>query len=79
MTLLIFRYPALCLGALVCGGLSALAARRGTARWFWLCSIGLTALVTAALACMIPYAEVAVLLLPAVYGALFSGRREGQP
>lgn len=79
MTLLIFQYPVLCLWALGCGALSALGAKRGTTRWFWLCCVSLTVLVIAALACMIPYSEVVLLLLPAVYAAFFFGNREGKP
>lgn len=79
MTLLIFQYPVLCLWALGCGALSALGAKKGTSRWFWLCCVSLTVLVIAALACMIPYSEVVLLLLPAVYAAFFFGNREGKP
>lgn len=79
MTLLIFQYPTLCLWALGCGVLSAIGGKKGTARWFWLCCFGLTILVIAALACMIPYTEVVLLLLPAVYAAFFFGNREGEP
>lgn len=79
MTLLIFQYPILCLWALGCGALSALGAKKGTSRWFWLCCVSLTVLVIAALACMIPYSEVVLLLLPAVYAAFFFGNREGKP
>ena len=79
MTLLIFQYPTLCLWALGCGVLSAIGGKKGTARWFWLCCVSLTILVIAALACMIPYTEVVLLLLPAVYAAFFFGNREGEP
>lgn len=79
MTLLIFQYPVLCLWALGCGVLSAIGGKKGTARWFWLCCVSLTILVIAALACMIPYTEVVLLLLPAVYAAFFFGNREGEP
>lgn len=79
MTLLIFQYPILCLAALGCGILCAVGAKRGTCRWFRVCCVALTALVIAALACMIPYVEIALLLLPSVYGAFFSGRKEGAP
>lgn len=78
MTLLIFQYPVLCLWALGCGALAALGAKKGTSRWFWLCCVSLTALVIAALACMIPYAEVVLLLLLAAY-AVFFGNREEKP
>lgn len=78
MTLLVFQYPVLCLWALGCGALAALGAKKGTSRWFWLCCVSLTALVIAALACMIPYAEVVLLLLPAAY-AVFFGNREEKP
>ena len=78
MTLLIFQYPALCLWALGCGALAALGAKKGTSRWFWLCCVSLTALVIAALACMIPSAEGVLLLLPAAY-AVFFGNREEKP
>ena len=78
MTLLIFQYPVLCLWALGCGALAALGAKKGTSRWFWLCCVSLTALVIAALACMIPYAEDVLLLLPAAY-AVFFGNREEKP
>lgn len=78
MTLLIFQYPVLCLWALGCGALAALGAKKGTSRWFWLCCVSLTALVIAALACMIPYAEVVLLLLPAAH-AVFFGNREEKP
>ena len=79
MTLLIFQYPVLCLWALGCGVLSAIGGKKGTARWFWLCCVSLTILVIAALACMVPYVEVIILLLPSVYAAFSFGNREEQP
>ena len=79
MTLLIFQYPTLCLWALGCGVLSAIGGKKGTARWFWLCCVSLTILVIAALACMVPYVEVIILLLPSVYAAFSFGNREGEP
>ena len=79
MTLLIFQYPTLCLWALGCGVLSAIGVKKGKARWFWLCCVSLTVLVIAALACMVPYVEVIILLLPSVYAAFSFGNREEQP
>ncbi|MDD6051601.1 MAG: hypothetical protein PUC00_10120 [Clostridiales bacterium] len=79
MTLLIFQYPLLCLAALGCGGLCAVGARQGNGWWFWGCCMALTALVVAALTCMIPYVEIILLLLPSVYSTFITGRKEGAP
>ena len=76
MTLLIFQSPGLILAALGCGALCFLAARKRTRGLFWLCTIGVTALAVAALACMVPYTELVLLLLPAVYGAFWGDRRK---
>ena len=78
MTLLIFQSPWLIFTALGCGVLCFLAAHKRTRGLFWLCAIGVTALAVAALACMIPYTELVLLLLPAVYGA-FLGEGRNKP
>lgn len=78
MTLLIFQFPGLILAAMGCGVLCFLAARKRTRWLFWLCAIGVTVLAVAALACMVPYTELVLLLLPAVYGA-FGGDRRNKP
>lgn len=76
MTLLIFQSPGLILAALGCGGLAFATAKKRTRWLFWLCAIGVTALAVAALACMVPYTELVLLLLPAVYGAFWGDRRK---
>ena len=78
MTLLTFQSPWLIFASMGCGVLCFLAARKRTRGLFWLCTVGMTALAVAALACMIPYTELVLLLLPAVYGA-FLGERRNKP
>ena len=76
MTLLTFQSPWLILVAMGCGVLCFFAARRRTRWLFWFCTVSVTALAVAALACMIPYTELVLLLLPAVYGAFLGDRRK---
>lgn len=77
MTLLIFQHFWLIPASLGCAALAFFTARRNCLRLFWLCCLSVTALVIAALVCMIPYTELVLLLLPSVYAALLGAGRNG--
>ena len=76
MTLLIFQSPWLIFASMGCGWLAFAAAKKRTRGLSWLCTVSVTALAVAALACMIPYPELVLLLLPAVYGAFLGEERK---
>lgn len=75
MTLLFLQYPLLAVLALLCAVLSGFCVRKKHLVLFLLTSFCVTGLVISALACLLPYRELLLLLLPSLLSAFFFQKR----
>lgn len=76
MNLILFQHPWLILCALACAAGCAFAVRKEQKWMIWCSCAGVALLLLAGLACLLPYEEILLLLLPSLAAAFLAGNKE---